>query len=115
MPDFGYFLSGEELGPTEIVRYGQVAEAAGFDRLWVSDHYHPWMSAQDASPFGWSVLGATTATRLPGGPDAPRAAEFISQHIDVGFDEIHLAQMGPDQEAGTRSLTEDVQPLLRSA
>lgn len=62
MPDFGYFLSGEELGPTEIVRCGQAAEAAGFDRLWVSDHYHPWLSAQDASPFVWSVLGALAAT-----------------------------------------------------
>ncbi len=62
MPDFGYFLSGEELGPAEIVRSAQSAERAGFDRVWVSDHYHPWMSAQDESPFVWSVLGAIAAT-----------------------------------------------------
>jgi G6PDH family F420-dependent oxidoreductase len=61
-PSFGYFASSEELGPAEIIVAGQAAEAAGFDRLWVSDHYHPWMSAQGSSPFVWSVLGALAAT-----------------------------------------------------
>ena len=61
-PSFGFFASSEELGPAEIIRAGQAAEAAGFDRLWVSDHYHPWMSVQGSSPFVWSVLGALAAT-----------------------------------------------------
>jgi G6PDH family F420-dependent oxidoreductase len=64
-PAFGYFLSSEELGPLELVAAGQAAEVAGFDRLWVSDHYHPWMSEQGASPFVWSVLGAlATSTNV---------------------------------------------------
>ena len=66
-PSFGYFASSEELGPAEIIRTAKTAEAAGFDRLWVSDHYHPWMSEQGSSPFVWSVLGAlasTTALKL---------------------------------------------------
>ncbi len=62
MTDFGYFLSGEELSPPEIVQYAQAAEAAGFDRVWVSDHYHPWQSVQGESPFVWTVLGAIAAT-----------------------------------------------------
>lgn len=61
-PSFGFFASSEELGPDEIIRAARAAEAAGFDRLWVSDHYHPWMSEQGSSPFVWSVLGALAGT-----------------------------------------------------
>ena len=65
MTDFGYFASGEELGPLELVAAGQAAESAGLERLWVSDHFHPWLLAQDESPFVWSVLGAlATTTKL---------------------------------------------------
>ena len=62
MTDFGYFLSSEELSPQELVRTGQAAEKAGFDRVWVSDHFHPWTTEQGESPFVWSVLGALAAT-----------------------------------------------------
>src|SRR5687767_8599928 len=34
------------------------AESAGFDRVWISDHYHPWLRAQGESPFVWIVLAA---------------------------------------------------------
>jgi len=62
MTDFGYFLSSEELGPQQIVAAGQAAAQAGFDRAWISDHYHPWTREQGESPFVWSVLGALAAT-----------------------------------------------------
>jgi G6PDH family F420-dependent oxidoreductase len=58
----GYFLSGEELAPARLVGAAQQAEAAGFDRVWVSDHFHPWLESQGESPFVWSVLGAIAAT-----------------------------------------------------
>ena len=62
----GYFLSSEEFGPKELVRQAKLAEQAGFERLWISDHYHPWNEAQGQSPFVWSVIGALSeATRLP--------------------------------------------------
>jgi G6PDH family F420-dependent oxidoreductase len=35
-----------------------MAEEAGFEGLWISDHYHPWNDAQGESPFVWSVIGA---------------------------------------------------------
>jgi G6PDH family F420-dependent oxidoreductase len=60
--EIGYFLSGEELGPDVILKSAIAAESAGFDRIWVSDHFHPWQSSQDESPFVWSVLGAIAAT-----------------------------------------------------
>jgi G6PDH family F420-dependent oxidoreductase len=54
----GYFLSGEEWGPAEIVGLAAKANAAGFDHLWISDHYHPWNEEQGHSPFVWSAIGA---------------------------------------------------------
>ena len=60
----GYFLSCEEYGPRELVEQARMARQAGLDRLWISDHYHPWNDEQGESPFVWSVIGAL-ATRCP--------------------------------------------------
>ena len=54
----GYFLSSEEFGPLELVRQARLAEQAGFQGLWISDHFHPWSEEQGHSPFVWSVIGA---------------------------------------------------------
>lgn len=62
----GYFLSCEEFTPRQLVEQARLAERAGFDALWISDHYHPWNNAQGQSPFVWSVIGAISeATSLP--------------------------------------------------
>ncbi len=55
---FGYFLSCEEYAPEQLLEQARLAEEAGFDALWISDHYHPWTSEQGQSPFVWSVIGA---------------------------------------------------------
>ncbi len=66
MPDFGYFLSCEEHSPAELIDQARMAEQAGFDSLWISDHYHPWNDHQGQSPFVWSVIGALSqAVSLP--------------------------------------------------
>jgi G6PDH family F420-dependent oxidoreductase len=62
MTTFGYFLSAEELAPAKLVETGRLAEQAGFDRLWVSDHFHPWTREQGESAFVWAVLGALATT-----------------------------------------------------
>jgi G6PDH family F420-dependent oxidoreductase len=54
----GYFLSSEENSPSAMVAQARAAEDAGFDGLWISDHYHPWNDEQGQSPFVWSVVGA---------------------------------------------------------
>jgi alkanesulfonate monooxygenase SsuD/methylene tetrahydromethanopterin reductase-like flavin-dependent oxidoreductase (luciferase family) len=46
MVSIGYFLSCEEFGPRELVRQAKMAADAGFERLWISDHYHPWNGTQ---------------------------------------------------------------------
>ena len=66
MPSFGYFLSCEEYSPAELLEQATLAEEAGFERLWISDHFHPWTSAQGESPFVWSMIGALSqACSLP--------------------------------------------------
>lgn len=66
MTRIGYFLSTEEHAPQDLVRQAQGAEEAGFDALWISDHYHPWLNSQGQAPFVWSVIGAIgQATALP--------------------------------------------------
>jgi len=63
---FGYFLSSEEWRPQALVKQAQAAEQAGFEALWISDHYHPWNDAQGQSAFVWSVIGALSqVTTLP--------------------------------------------------
>lgn len=54
----GYFLSSEEFDPRELVRQASLAEEAGFEGLWISDHFHPWNDEQGHSPFVWSTIGA---------------------------------------------------------
>jgi G6PDH family F420-dependent oxidoreductase len=62
----GYFLSCEEYGPRELVEQAVLAEEAGFDGLWISDHFHPWNDEQGESPFVWGVIGALSrVTTLP--------------------------------------------------
>lgn len=54
---FGYKLMTEEHGPKALVENAVRAEAAGFDFLSISDHFHPWLESQGHAPFAWSVLG----------------------------------------------------------
>ena len=61
----GYFLSSEEWGPKDLVSQAVKAQAAGFEGLWISDHYHPWNDAQGHSGFVWGTIGAI-ATAAPG-------------------------------------------------
>jgi G6PDH family F420-dependent oxidoreductase len=57
----GYFLSSEEWGPKDLVAQAARAEEAGFEDLWISDHFHPWNDQQGHSPFVWATIGAIAA------------------------------------------------------
>jgi G6PDH family F420-dependent oxidoreductase len=66
MARIGYFLSCEQFGPKELIDQAKRAEDAGFEALWISDHFHPWNDEQGHSPFVWGVIGALSeATSLP--------------------------------------------------
>lgn len=98
MARFGYFLSSEEHGPGALVEQARLAEDAGFEALWISDHYHPWTDAQGESPFVWGVIGAlseacslpvTTAVTCPTVRMHPavvaHAAATAAVQLDGGF------------------------------
>ena len=61
----GYFLSCEEWAPRDLIAQAVKAQEAGFENLWISDHYHPWNDQQGHSPFVWSVIGGI-AQAAPG-------------------------------------------------
>lgn len=53
--------------PRNSPRQARLAEEAGFDGVWISDHFHPWLDAQGNSGFVWSMIGAISqACSLPG-------------------------------------------------
>ncbi len=61
-PAFGFALSSEENGPTELVKLAVQAERNGLDFLSISDHFHPWVPKQGHAPAVWPVLGAIAAS-----------------------------------------------------
>lgn len=66
MAKIGYFLSSEQWTPQSLVDQARRAEDAGFEALWISDHFHPWNDAQGQGPFVWGVIGALSqVTSLP--------------------------------------------------
>ncbi|GGL78453.1 TIGR03885 family FMN-dependent LLM class oxidoreductase [Wenxinia marina] len=68
MPSFGYHASHEQFAPDELLALAISAEAAGFQAVMSSDHFHPWSPGQGQSGFAWSWLGAAMqATSVPFG------------------------------------------------
>ena len=62
MTSYGFSLMCELHHPRDLVQQAQRAEAAGFDFVTISDHFHPWLYSHGHSPYAWSVLGAVSAT-----------------------------------------------------
>ena len=66
MTAFGYHASHEQFSPSDLVRYVQLAEKAGFDAVGSSDHFHPWSKRQGQSGFSFAWLGAAMqVTTIP--------------------------------------------------
>lgn len=61
MAQIGVFFSTEELSGPRILELAPQAEQIGFEKAWISDHFHPWNDEQGESPFVWSVLGGLAA------------------------------------------------------
>lgn len=61
MQSLGFSLSSELTAPRELVGLARQLDRSGFDFALISDHFHPWVSAQGQSPFVWSVLGGIAA------------------------------------------------------
>lgn len=55
-PRFGYVLSHELFPTAELAENAVLAEEAGFDMVWASDHFQPWQDNQAHSTFPWVTL-----------------------------------------------------------
>jgi coenzyme F420-dependent glucose-6-phosphate dehydrogenase len=57
----GYKASAEQFGPSDLLRFSTHAEEAGFDSVFVSDHFQPWRHTGGHAPFSIAFLGALGA------------------------------------------------------
>src|SRR5437764_14303745 len=57
----GYKASSEQFGPRELLDFACLAEQAGFDSVFISDHFQPWRHTGGHARFAFSWLGALGA------------------------------------------------------
>ncbi len=57
----GYKASSEQFGPNELLDFTVRAERAGFDSVFLSDHFQPWMHEGGHAPAALPWLGAAAA------------------------------------------------------
>ena len=61
-PHIGYHVSHEQFKPSQLLKWTQLAEQAGFTHALSSDHFLPWGESQGESGFAWAWLGAAMQT-----------------------------------------------------
>lgn len=75
--EIGYFTAHEQYDPTTLLRHASLAEEAGFDTVWTSDHVHPWWHTDAQCGAAWPWLGAalesTDSVRIGTGVTPPIA------------------------------------------
>jgi coenzyme F420-dependent glucose-6-phosphate dehydrogenase len=57
----GYKASAEQFDPRTLLDFGVAAERAGFDSVFVSDHFQPWRHTDGHAPYSMAWLGALGA------------------------------------------------------
>jgi coenzyme F420-dependent glucose-6-phosphate dehydrogenase len=57
----GYKASAEQFDPRTLLDFGVAAEQAGFDSVFVSDHFQPWRHTDGHAPYSMAWLGALGA------------------------------------------------------
>ena len=61
MLKIGYKASAEQFGPRELLDFSVLAEEAGFESVFVSDHFQPWKHTGGHAPASIPWLGALGA------------------------------------------------------
>ena len=62
MLKLGYKASAEQFAPAKLLDFGVRADAAGFDSIFVSDHFQPWRHTGGHAPNAIAWLGALGAS-----------------------------------------------------
>jgi coenzyme F420-dependent glucose-6-phosphate dehydrogenase len=58
---FGYKASAEQFGPSQLLGFAIEAEQAGFESVFISDHFQPWKHTDGHAPFAPSWMAAALA------------------------------------------------------
>ncbi|ASO19451.1 coenzyme F420-dependent glucose-6-phosphate dehydrogenase [Actinoalloteichus hoggarensis] len=58
MLKIGYKASAEQFEPRTLLKFGVLAEEAGFDSVMISDHFQPWKHTDGHAPYAFAWLGA---------------------------------------------------------
>ena len=58
------------------------------------------------------VTPESLAEKIPCGPDPDHHAEMLKRYVDAGFDEIHIGQIGPDQQGFYDFFANELVPRL---
>jgi len=64
MSQIFYYLGHEQFQPEVLVKHAELAEKAGFDGIFISEHFNPWVADKGAAGFAFSTLGAIAATTV---------------------------------------------------
>lgn len=59
-PMIGYVAAHEQFPVPRLIEWTILAEQAGFDCMWASDHFHPWQHNQGHAGHAWLTLAALT-------------------------------------------------------
>jgi coenzyme F420-dependent glucose-6-phosphate dehydrogenase len=64
MAEIFYYLGHEQFQPEVLLKHAELAEKAGFDGIFISEHFNPWVADKGAAGFAFSTLGAIAATTV---------------------------------------------------
>jgi G6PDH family F420-dependent oxidoreductase len=53
-----YMAHQEQYSPSRLLEFAELAENAGFEWVWTSDHFHPWFHTNAEAGFAWAWLAA---------------------------------------------------------
>lgn len=57
----GYSSQPDLYQPSVLLEHAVLAEKAGFETLWLSDHFHPWSHTGANESHTWVIIGAAAA------------------------------------------------------
>lgn len=110
MTVYGAILSCEKHPPLALVEQAVRAEQAGFEALWVSDHYHPWAHVEQISGVVTEQMAVDAVAAV--GSRVEDFVDAVRPYVQAGYDEVYLSQIGPEQDGWFDFWERDLRPAL---
>ena len=96
-PVIGFALMHEQFPVPQLVEWGALAEQAGFDAVWTSDHFQPWQENEGHCGFAWvtlAAIGQRTQRILMGTGVTCPSYRYRPQIVAEGFASLGLLYPG---------------------